>query len=418
MAKVKEAPKVEESKESKQEIVEIKQGEVKVPIPAMQLKEMKVILKQEREKRAYLLRFIRDNLTPGIDYAMIHRKRRNEDGKWVSCKYKDETVLRDKKGALIYQCPDCGAKYSLWKPGAESICGYLRIRPHFEIDHNTIEILGLVGKGVAHKCTLIEEQSGEIVSEGGGARTLAQDDNDINKCIKMSMKSSHIDATCRLKGLSEMFTQDIEDMIGEIGDIFEITWKTKAGYDKVRELINDSHIKANLKAILIKGINDDSEEDKMIEWILGLQPELGEIEMSEENKKDIPQEEENPPMAEDTKEGKSYKRPVNRQELFDRLTKSHVFPNFEVKQLQEDFLIQPSHILSFMQQEIARRKMIEQMIDAGKLTGKILKTLSAMTQDQIEHIAMDLGVTETKKARKGKLEDILVEVSNEGRKSN
>jgi hypothetical protein len=49
------------------------------------------------------------------------------------------------------------------------------------------------------------------VAEGVGARSLAQDYGDVNKALKMAEKSAHIDATLRLAGLSEVFTQDIED---------------------------------------------------------------------------------------------------------------------------------------------------------------------------------------------------------------
>ena len=50
-------------------------------------------------------------------------------------------------------------------------------------------------------------------ADGVGARSLKQDYGDINKSLKMAEKSAHIDATLRMAGLSEVFTQDIEDMI-------------------------------------------------------------------------------------------------------------------------------------------------------------------------------------------------------------
>jgi len=53
-----------------------------------------------------------------------------------------------------------------------------------------------------------------MAAEGTGARTVdKQDYGDINKSLKMAEKSAHIDATLRVAGLSELFTQDIEDMI-------------------------------------------------------------------------------------------------------------------------------------------------------------------------------------------------------------
>ena len=52
-----------------------------------------------------------------------------------------------------------------------------------------------------------------MVADGVGARIIAQDNGDINKALKMAEKSAHIDATLRMAGLSEVFTQDIEDMM-------------------------------------------------------------------------------------------------------------------------------------------------------------------------------------------------------------
>src|SRR5690606_16916369 len=50
------------------------------------------------------------------------------------------------------------------------------------------------------------------VAEGIGARSVQQDSGDLNKALKMAGKSAHIDATLRMAGLSEVFTQDLEDM--------------------------------------------------------------------------------------------------------------------------------------------------------------------------------------------------------------
>lgn len=49
-------------------------------------------------------------------------------------------------------------------------------------------------------------------ADGVGARSLEQDYGDLNKALKMAEKSAHIDATLRMAGLSEVFTQDLEDM--------------------------------------------------------------------------------------------------------------------------------------------------------------------------------------------------------------
>ena len=58
----------------------------------------------------------------------------------------------------------------------------------------------------------IMDAGGRVVADGIGARSLKQDYGDINKALKMAEKSAHIDATLRMAGLSEVFTQDLEDM--------------------------------------------------------------------------------------------------------------------------------------------------------------------------------------------------------------
>ena len=67
-------------------------------------------------------------------------------------------------------------------------------------------------KMIILKCEL-HTGSGFVAAEGTGARRVDQDRGDINKSLKMAVKSAHIDATLRVAGLSELFTQDIEDML-------------------------------------------------------------------------------------------------------------------------------------------------------------------------------------------------------------
>jgi hypothetical protein len=67
-------------------------------------------------------------------------------------------------------------------------------------------------KVIILKCEL-HTGSGFVAAEGTGARKVDQDRGDINKSLKMAVKSAHIDATLRVAVLSELFTQDIEDML-------------------------------------------------------------------------------------------------------------------------------------------------------------------------------------------------------------
>jgi hypothetical protein len=105
------------------------------------------------------------------------------------------------------------SKPSLWKPGAEKICGMLGITAHFPTlkDWEQVVLSGNEINNVIIRCELHDAQ-GHVVAGGVGARNLQKEYGDLNKCLKMAEKSAHIDATLRMAGLSEVFTQDLEDM--------------------------------------------------------------------------------------------------------------------------------------------------------------------------------------------------------------
>jgi hypothetical protein len=157
---------------------------------------------QRRElNRQALLSWVKSNLKGGIDYGQIH------------------VVGKDKcRMAQMGKANECldmthWSKPSLWKPGAEKICGMLGLIPRFP---NLSEYEGAAIRGEEIKVILIKCElrtaSGFVAAEGTGARRVTQDYGDINKSLKMAEKSAHIDATLRVAGLSELFTQDLEDM--------------------------------------------------------------------------------------------------------------------------------------------------------------------------------------------------------------
>jgi hypothetical protein len=149
-------------------------------------------LARRGENRKALMEWVREALVDGIDYGVIQTKRGP-------------------------------SKPSLRKPGAEKICGMLGVTATFPTlkDYEGAALEGREIRQIILRCHLIAP-TGEIVADGVGARSLEQDYGDLNKCLKMAIKSAHIDATLRMAGLSEVFTQDIEDMpkerIGEEGE--------------------------------------------------------------------------------------------------------------------------------------------------------------------------------------------------------
>ena len=154
-------------------------------------------LDRRKENRAALMEWIAAALVEGTDYGRIHVVGKNKCSHGSRC-----------------QNPAHFSKPSLFKPGAEKICGMLGVTVHFPTLHD-YERAVLEGVDIQHiiiRCEILDA-GGRVVADGVGARSLKQDYGDINKALKMAEKSAHIDATLRMAGLSEVFTQDLEDMI-------------------------------------------------------------------------------------------------------------------------------------------------------------------------------------------------------------
>lgn len=139
-------------------------------------------LDRRRENRGLMMEWVRGQLVEGSDFGSIE--------------------IRGRK-----------SKPSLWKAGAEKICGILGLRVEFPnlADYEEKVLRGEKIEHILLRCHLYDG-AGNIVASGAGARSLNQDQGDLNKALKMCMKSAQIDATLRCAGLSEVFTQDIEDM--------------------------------------------------------------------------------------------------------------------------------------------------------------------------------------------------------------
>lgn len=98
----------------------------------------------------------------------------------------------------------------LFKPGSEKFCSLMRLRVEFHKDSETFEMAGSTAGLFCYKALLIN-QNGEIVGEGRGACSI-QEKKNANTAIKIALKRAQIDAVLRTGGLSDFFTQDLEDM--------------------------------------------------------------------------------------------------------------------------------------------------------------------------------------------------------------
>lgn len=154
-------------------------------------------LDRRKQNRAALMGWIRDALVDGLDFGRIHVVHRSKCQAGKDCKN-----------------PAHFSKPSLFKPGAEKICGMLGLTVRYPTlpDYEKAALNGAQLSQIIIRCEILDA-SGRVVADGVGARIISQDNGDINKALKMAEKSAHIDATLRMAGLSEVFTQDIEDMM-------------------------------------------------------------------------------------------------------------------------------------------------------------------------------------------------------------
>lgn len=154
-------------------------------------------LDRRRANRAALMAWVRDALVDGSDFGKIHVVHKSKCQAGKNCKN-----------------PAHFSKPSLFKPGAEKICGMLGVTVRYPTlqDYEKAALTGANLSQIIIRCEIVDS-SGRVVADGVGARSIAQDNGDINKSLKMAEKSAHIDATLRMAGLSEVFTQDIEDMM-------------------------------------------------------------------------------------------------------------------------------------------------------------------------------------------------------------
>ena len=157
-------------------------------------------LDRRKRNRALLMEWLRTALVDGVDFGRIH----------IAGKDRCQLVRMGR----VHECKDPGhwSKPALFKAGAEKITGMLGMTVHYPTlpAYEDAFLAQADIRTIMLRCEL-RDAHGHVVAQGAGARHISQDYGDLNKTLKMVAKSAHIDATLRLAGLSEVFTQDLED---------------------------------------------------------------------------------------------------------------------------------------------------------------------------------------------------------------
>ena len=172
-------------------------------------------------------------------------------------------------------------KKSLGKAGAEKLASIYQLVATFVKDKETMESFRGINGLVAYVCNLTRNNG--LVGQGRGAAILKDNGNDANKTIKMSQKSAFIDGVIRSTGLSDIFTQDIENMATTSTDnasedenkqlLAEIPSK-QYGANYQPEMITEKQ-KKFLTTLIFEHVNGEKEQEKWLSGIDGYTKEEG-----------------------------------------------------------------------------------------------------------------------------------------------
>lgn len=153
---------------------------------------LKLQIKEETEKRKLMTQFISDHLVDGVDFGKIHIVSRAKCPDYYNCKNSNHF-----------------SKNTLFKSGSEKFMSLLHLRATFRKDIDTWGMFGSTNGTICYICELTGP-NGLVVGEGRGAATL-QEEQTANKVVKLAAKRAQMDAILRTGGLSDYFTQDLDD---------------------------------------------------------------------------------------------------------------------------------------------------------------------------------------------------------------
>jgi hypothetical protein len=144
--------------------------------------DMQRLVETAEKTRSILGAWIQKNMQPGLHYGIIP-----VDGKEPT-------------------------KPTLLKPGAELVALLFGWRFAFQADLESLQMYGPGLAGVFAYICFITDRHGRPVGQGRGVAELREPGMDNpNKTVKVALKRSQVDAVLRCAGLSQWFTQDLEE---------------------------------------------------------------------------------------------------------------------------------------------------------------------------------------------------------------
>jgi hypothetical protein len=106
---------------------------------------------------------------------------------------------------------------SLYQPGADLVVELMNVRAEFEPDPVAWQQLGSKPGVVCYKCRLIS-RDGQVIGEGNGADKVGNKQRDEHAATMMACKRAKVSAVRTTYSLTDLFSQDLEDLQREAPD--------------------------------------------------------------------------------------------------------------------------------------------------------------------------------------------------------
>lgn len=205
-------------------------------------KETKTIIYKDHETKGEIIgegKKVELKADPGLDAEEYLAARLHDTKKYAAMRVdlkkfiKDHLNKGEEKADYGYTSTHTTGLETLKKPGSEKINSMFGATPVFLPDIKTWEMLGSEDGRVCYTCYLMTSQrkaraielicstEGEYsalicsmlaLAEGKGCGNIQERSNSTdNATVKLTLKRAQVDATLRLGGLSDVFTQDLED---------------------------------------------------------------------------------------------------------------------------------------------------------------------------------------------------------------
>lgn len=220
-------------------------GESNPAMAVMKPTEMRKQMKVETQKRQILTEYITKHFKSGIDFGQIH-------------------IMPKDKCQNPYNCtnPKHFSKPTLFKAGAEKFLSLFRLRVEYSKDTDTWEMLGSESKTVCYIARLYTA-NGVMVGEGRGVCTTGEKSGSANTAVKIAQKRAKIDAVLSSGGLSDFFTQDLEEEAYKDGKFDAAAPKETTPPKKLEDIVMQSIQNAKTVDTLISIDEKSKESDKL-----------------------------------------------------------------------------------------------------------------------------------------------------------